>query len=175
MNPSNNKTWVETSKTMTRKASTMNLEAYRTSRTIGKTVATNSISITTTVGHSMVKTTPTKIKGITSIKRRLLPLRIREEIKAITEVTLKCRCQFNRGDKTNSNNTSRISRSTKNKENSRMLKGRVKANKSNSWERCNHNKTEVAALVKINHALNLIKSRKCGKVLDRNAWDKMTR
>ena len=169
MNPSNNKTWVETSKTMTRKASTMNLEAYRTSRTIGKTVATNSISITITVGHSMVKTTPTKIKGITSIKRRLLPLRIREEIKAITEATLKCRCQCNRGVKTNSNNTSRISRSTKNKENSRMLKGRVKASKSNLWERCNHNKIEVAALVKINHALNLIRSRECGKVPDRNA------
>jgi hypothetical protein len=117
----------------------------------------------------MAKTTKTKIEGKTSIKRRLLPLRIREEIKAITEVTLKCRCRCNRGDKTNSNNTSRISRSTKNKENSRMLKGRVKANKSNSWERCNHNKTEVVALVKINHALKLIKSRKCGKVLDRNA------
>ena len=163
------------SKTMTRKALTMNLVAFRTSQTTGKTVATSSISITTTVGLSMAKTILTKIRGTTSIKRRLLLLRIREEIRVITEETLKCQCQFNRGDKTSSNNTSRISRSTKNKENSRMLKGRVKANKSNLWERCNHNKTEVAALVKINQALSLIKSQKCGKVPGRNAWDQMTR
>ena len=158
---------------MTRKALMMNLEACRTSQTTGKTVATSSISITTTAGHSMDKTTPTKIRGTTSIKRRLLLLRIREEIKAIIEETLKCQCQCSSGDKTNSNNTSRISRSTKNKENSRMPKARVKVNKSNLWVRCNHNKIEVAALVKINHALNLIRSRECGKVPDRNALDQM--
>ena len=154
---------------MTRRALMMNLEACRTSQTTGKTAATSSISTTTMAGHSMAKTTPTKIRGITSIKKRLLLLRIREEIRAITEETLRCQCQCNRDDKINSNNISRVRRSTKNKENSRMLKDRAKANKNNLWEKCNHNKTEAAALVKINHALNLKRSRKCGKVLDRNA------
>ena len=146
---------------------TTNLAVYRTSQTTGKTVATSSISKTTMEGPSTDRTTPTKIRG--SIKRRLLLLRIREEIKVITEVTQKCQCRFNKDDKANSNNISRIRRSTKSKENSKMLKGRGKANKSSSWVRCSHNKTEEAALVKISRALNLIKSKKCGKVPDRNA------